>query len=133
MSRLAADTSVVVAAFARWHEHHDVAWHALDRTDAFLAPCLVETFSVLTRLPPPHRVASELAADYLERIAPGALVTLRANRYKQLVRVGVSGGAIYDALVAMTAKEAGLTLATLDRRAVPTYERVGVGHELIAV
>lgn len=133
LSGRAADTSVIVAAFARWHEYHDVAWHALDRTDAFLAPCFVETYSVLTRLPPPHKVAPEIAASYLDDAASGSLVGLAPRRLKPLVRLGVAGGAIYDAVVAATAKDAGLTLVTLDRRAVPTYERVGVGYALLDV
>jgi predicted nucleic acid-binding protein len=36
------------------------------------------------------------------------------------------GGAVYDALVALTAKRAGATLVTADRRAASIYELVGV-------
>ena len=39
---------------------------------------------------------------------------------------GRIGGAVYDALVALTAKTAGATLITADRRALPTYGLVGV-------
>ena len=39
---------------------------------------------------------------------------------------GVSGGAAYDALVAATARAAGVALATLDRRARLVYERYGL-------
>ena len=35
------------------------------------------------------------------------------------------GGAVYDALIAATAREAGATLLTLDARAVRTYRAVG--------
>ena len=44
---------------------------------------------------------------------------------------GLAGGAIYDALIAATARHAGATLLTRDRRARPVYERVGVRHELV--
>jgi hypothetical protein len=40
------------------------------------------------------------------------------------------GGALYDALVGATAREAGATL-TLDRRAVTTYQLLRVDHRLI--
>jgi predicted nucleic acid-binding protein len=44
----------------------------------------------------------------------------------------IAGGALYDAVVAATAREAGATLITLDRRAVPTYQLLGVGYRLVA-
>jgi predicted nucleic acid-binding protein len=45
--------------------------------------------------------------------------------------LGISGGAVFDALIAMTALDAGATLHTLDVRALPTYERSGARHELL--
>jgi hypothetical protein len=44
---------------------------------------------------------------------------------------GITGGAVYDGLVAMSAAAHGATLLTLDRRAVPTYRRSGVRHRLL--
>jgi len=43
-----------------------------------------------------------------------------------LSRLGISGGAVYDALVALAAAEHGADLATRDGRAKATYETVGV-------
>ena len=43
----------------------------------------------------------------------------------------MAGGAIYDALIAWTAKRAGATLLTRDRRAVRVYEAVGVRFDLV--
>jgi predicted nucleic acid-binding protein len=40
--------------------------------------------------------------------------------------LGISGGAVYDALVALAAAEHGAELATRDARARTTYETVGV-------
>jgi toxin FitB len=48
-----------------------------------------------------------------------------------LARLGISGGAVYDAVVALAAKEQGASLATRDARARGTYDAVGV--ELIVV
>src|SRR6266704_1860550 len=43
-----------------------------------------------------------------------------------LSRLGIAGGAVYDALVALAAKEHGAALATRDARARGTYDAVGV-------
>ena len=43
-----------------------------------------------------------------------------------LSRLGIAGGAVYDALVALAAAEHGADLATRDGRARSTYETVGV-------
>lgn len=59
-----------------------------------------------------------------------------ASRHRALlglaVRAGLAGGAVYDALVAATAKRASARLLTRDRRAVATYEAVGVDYELLS-
>ena len=44
---------------------------------------------------------------------------------------GITGGAVYDALVAATAMNAKATLLTRDHRAARTYEAVGVRYRLI--
>nr|MDQ3988667.1 VapC toxin family PIN domain ribonuclease [Actinomycetota bacterium] len=41
-------------------------------------------------------------------------------------QLGIAGGAVYDALVALAAAEHGADLATRDARARSTYETVGV-------
>jgi predicted nucleic acid-binding protein len=48
-----------------------------------------------------------------------------------LSRLGIAGGAVYYALVALAAKEHGAALATRDVRARGTYDAVGV--EVIVV
>jgi predicted nucleic acid-binding protein len=40
--------------------------------------------------------------------------------------LGIAGGAVYDALVALAAKEHDMVLATRDARARGTYDAVGV-------
>ena len=42
-----------------------------------------------------------------------------------LGQLGISGGAVYDALVGLAAAEHGSVLATRDARARSTYEAVG--------
>jgi len=61
----AADTSASVAAFASWHENHAAARDALDGGLRLIEHCALETYSVLTRLPPPHRSPGPLVRDFL--------------------------------------------------------------------
>ncbi len=49
-----------------------------------------------------------------------------------LAPLDISGGAVYDALVALAAREAGATLVTRDRRAASTYAALQAGFELVA-
>jgi predicted nucleic acid-binding protein len=44
----------------------------------------------------------------------------------EMAEAGISGGAIFDALVAAAAREHGLVLATRDSRARSTYRALGV-------
>ncbi len=133
---IAVDTSVVVAAFASWHDGHRSAAEALARKPRIPAHVVIESFSVLTRLPAPHRSPPEVVETFLREHFPQAPLSLPATALQALVRAAVaariSGGAIYDALIAETVKRAGGTLLTRDRRAVPTYERFAVRFELIA-
>jgi predicted nucleic acid-binding protein len=133
---IAVDTSVVVAAFASWHEGHASAASALARGPRLPAHVAVEAFSVLTRLPPPHRAPAVIVERFLAERFPEPLLALPAEAHRVLlelsVRAGLSGGAIYDALVAATAKRASALLLTRDRRAAPTYEAVGVRYELLS-
>lgn len=59
------DTSVSVAAFTSWHEGHKGAAEVLGAGARLPAHCALESYSVLTRLPPPHRVAAGLARSFL--------------------------------------------------------------------
>jgi predicted nucleic acid-binding protein len=131
----AVDTSVVVAGFATWHEAHAAAAAVLSRKPRIPAHVLVESFSVLTRLPPPHRAAASLVAAFLSaRFADPPLV-LPAPEYNGLVekaaRAGLAGGGIYDALIAATVRAAGATLLTRDARARAIYDRMGVKYEIV--
>lgn len=133
---IALDTSVVVAAFASWDEHHASAAAALARRPRLPAHVLVESYSVLTRLPAPHTVAAATVLDFLRARFRGAPLALSARAYAGLVSeataAGIGGGAIYDALIAATARHAGALLLTRDRRALPTYEKMGARYELVA-
>lgn len=131
----AVDTSVLVPALVGWHEHHDPCRRAVigARVPAHV---MIETYSVLTRLPSPHRLTASVAhqlvttgrrADDVLTVPPRlqrSLVTLVAE-------LGIEGGATYDALVGLTAQHHGEVLLTRDRRATRTYELLEVGFRLV--
>jgi predicted nucleic acid-binding protein len=133
---IAVDTSVVIAGFASWHESHGLAAQVIADRPILPAPCALETYAVLTRLPSPHRAEPTVVRDYLAIAFPdGPLAMPRAQAAKLVATIvdrGVAGGASYDAVVALIAAHAGATLVTLDLRARPTYERVGVPIRLLA-
>ena len=104
---IAVDTSVVVAAFASWHEAHRAASGALARAPRVPAHVFLETYSVLTRLPPPHRAPADVVARFLRERFPEAPLTLPPRAHLELVidlaSAGLTGGSVYDALVAACA------------------------------
>lgn len=132
---IAIDTSVAVAAFASWHEGHRGAQRALERKPKLPAHVAIETYSVLTRLPPPHRVDGRLVIEFLDQRFPDPPLTLAPERYGQVLstvaRAGLIGGSVYDALIAATAVDLGFKLLTRDRRALSTYEALGAEVEIV--
>lgn len=132
----AVDTSVVVAAFASWHEHHHRARAALDQGARLIEHCALECYSVLTRLPPPHRCSGSIARDYLLSRFPEPWLRLDAPAFRRfalgLPEREIAGGACYDALVAATAAQHNVQLLTCDRRAAAVYESFGVETSFLA-
>jgi predicted nucleic acid-binding protein len=128
--KLALDTSVAVALLVQTHAaHHDVVRWWKGREVALSGHALAETYAVLTRLPGDLRVAPVDAARLLtERFAAPFLLGPEASVRipEALSGLGISGGAAYDALVALAAHENGADLATRDLRAKATYDLVGV-------
>jgi len=132
---VAVDTSVAVPLLVRSHRDHAAVVRWWDGQQVALSGhALAETYSVLTRLPGDARLAPADAARLLgARFAPPLLLS-GANARKlpdTLSRLGIAGGAAYDALVALAAREHEVALATRDGRAKGTYNAVGV--EVIVV
>jgi predicted nucleic acid-binding protein len=129
LSRVAVDTSVAVALLVRTHpDYPKVAEWAFGRDLAMSGHALVEAYSVLTRLPGDIRLSPGSASHLLEAVFSSPLtLTARvaAKLPSTLAAMGISGGAVYDAMVGLAAVGAGLTLATRDGRARATYEAVG--------
>lgn len=141
--RVALDTSVIVAAVSSWHEHHA---RALPLVRAALAvaggpivpvPALVESFSVLTRLPPPWRLRPQDAHALLDRTFRGrsTLFGLQGDQVWGLLdeatASNTAGGAAHDAHIVACARQAGAaTIATFNRR---HFERLDLGPMTLLV
>lgn len=133
---LLVDTSVAVALTVADHEHHDGTFRAIGGHRLGLAGhAAFETFSVLTRLPPPARRTPATVARLLTTSFPHSRflgAAAAASLLEELHSSGIAGGAVYDALVGAAAAEHGLTLATRDRRALETYRALDVRVEVVA-
>lgn len=132
----AMDTSVAVPLLVASHTAHDVvsAW-ATDRKLAISGHALAETYAVLTRLPGGARVSSDDTVTLIDANFDRRLTVpdrLAGQVHREFTRLGVLGGATYDGLVALAAREAGATLVTRDARARGTYDAVGVPVLVIA-
>lgn len=132
---LLVDTSAAVALSVADHAHHQATVRELgDRPLGLAGHAAFETFSVLTRLPPPARRTPAAIAQLLARNFPHSRF-LGAESATALLadlpRLGIAGGAVYDALVGAAANEHRLVLATCDRRAVDTYRLLGVRFEFV--
>lgn len=74
---------------------------------------------------------------YLDQFLGGAPpIPVAPTAYREaldlLVAGGRSGGAVYDALIALAARDAEVTLASLDGRAAPIYELCGADVRILA-
>lgn len=83
---IAVDSSVVIAAFASWHRSHEAARQALDRRPQVVGHAVAESYSVLTRLPPPHRAPAALVRDFLLDRFAGPYLVLPGERLRDLCR-----------------------------------------------
>lgn len=135
MTRYAVDTSVAIPLVLKDHLAHAVTTALIGDRQLFLAGhAAYETFSTMTRLPGDNRVAPDDAIAILNDrflgvllLADEPLVVL--GRFAQK---GIAGGAVYDALVAESARAShDIVLLSRDLRAANTYARIGVSVEML--
>ena len=132
---LLIDTSVAVALSVVGHEAMEAAERVVaDRRLGLAGHAAFETLSVLTRLPPPARRTTATVARLLAASFPFTRFLSSAQAEELFIRLpglGISGGAVYDALVGAAAVEHGVPLLTRDQRALRTYRALDVEVVLI--
>lgn len=129
------DSSVAVPLVVVDHEHHRLAVRALrGRRLGLAGHAAFETYSVLTRLPPPVR-RTPAAVEQLLRASFPATRWLgaddAASLFRRLAELGISGGSVFDALVGTVAVAHDLPLVTRDTRALDVYRALDVQLELM--
>ena len=133
---IAVDTSVALPLLLAGHtEHETVQRWSIGRELALSGHALAETYSVLTRLPGDMRLTSGDAALLIAaRFAPALTLDTHtaAGLPAVLAELDIVGGAVYDAIVGLAARDNDCILATRDARARGTYEAVGVAVEIVA-
>lgn len=134
------DTSCMVALICANHEHHERTRADLDARSRRAEPLIVaahalaECYAVLTRLPPPLRLASaDAAAALTGNWGRARTIALTASETWAVLRGlpsrGVSGGRTYDALIGACAKKARVrTLLTWN---VAHFEPMADGFEVV--
>ncbi|ORV88720.1 type II toxin-antitoxin system VapC family toxin [Mycolicibacterium iranicum] len=130
------DTSAALALVQRENPFHAQARkRLLDCRRGMSGHAAVELLSVLTRLPPPHRLSPAATLRLEDTNFPESrfLSSAETKRVvKEMAHAGVTGGAFYDGLVGAAARAHQLLLVTCDRRAEPTYRLLGVDYELLS-
>lgn len=132
---MAVDTSVSVPMLLASHEAHELvrSW-ATGRQLSLTGHSLVETYAVLTRLPGDARLHPADAVRLIDdNFGPPLLLPREVGlvTHRELAHHGVAGGATYDGLVALAARQHGAVLATRDARARSTYEAIGASVEVV--
>ena len=132
---LLLDTSVAIALVVEDHEVHAAALEAVHGHRLGLSGhAWFETYSVLTRLPGAHRRSPADALRLLAHNFPASGFLDGDESLAlgpEIARMGVSGGAVYDALVGAAARQHRRRLVSADVRARPVYEALGVELEVI--
>jgi toxin FitB len=124
------DTSAAIALVLEDHDAHAAMVAAVrGRRLGLAGHAWFETYSVLTRLPGDLRRSPADAARLLAHNFPASAflsASMTATLGPELARLGIAGGAVYDALVGAAAKQHDQPLLTRDERAWPTYGALGV-------
>ena len=97
------DTSVAIAFLFEDHAHHTATLRAVgDRSMGFAGHAAFETFSVMTRMPPPARLSPAAAVHLMNLNFPSNTFLTAVGAEKLLAKfasLGIAGGSVYDALV----------------------------------
>jgi predicted nucleic acid-binding protein len=132
---LLLDTSAAIALVVEDHEAHPAAVGAVRGHRLGLAGhAWFETYSVLTRLPGGRRRSPADIVRLLAHDFPASAFLsgdAGAALGPELARLAISGGAVYDALVAAAARQEHRDLLSADARARPVYEALGAHVRMI--
>ncbi len=116
--KLLFDTSILVAALVEAHPHHSRAFPWYKRASTgdvkmyISNHTILELYSTLTSLPISPRILPGVAERVIKEsiLEIAQIVAYTKHDYCRLIsnlsHIGISGGAVYDALIASAAKKA---------------------------
>lgn len=100
-----------------------------------IAHVLAESYATLTRLPQPFRLSPRNCHAFLSSAFHAPPLSMSSGGYLRVLELlaerGLAGGAIYDCLIAQTAREHDTVLVSLDHRAAVRYSLLGAEHQLL--
>lgn len=132
---LLVDTSAAIPYVLEDHDDHArVIEHVRGRRLGLAGHAWFESYAVLTRLPGgQRRRPADVALLLSDNFPESAFLDEVAARDlgPELAGLNVSGGSVYDALVAAAARHHHRPLLTLDLRARATYEALGIQTEYL--
>jgi predicted nucleic acid-binding protein len=130
------DSSVVISALT--HDDAEIRGKCrdeLESTTVAVAHVLFESYAKLTSLPSDRRLQPDAAWQVLRDMFPEKPLTISNTGVIQVLNLmsiqNIGGGAVYDCLIAETARERGATLISRDKRAMQNYARIGVDAVII--
>lgn len=98
---ITADTSIVVPGLTGWHSAHEPSLRALQGITRLPGHVLIETTSVLTRLPGGKTIHPSIVVAHLRSEFPGLPLCLSPAEHleslERVARAGIAGGSVYDA------------------------------------
>lgn len=109
------ETSVLIASWQETHTHHQQSFDLVQSLSSTIActsiHCVVEMFSVMTRMPPPLRVSSSEAMRLVDQtrtlLSVLSLDTTKAfEALNSFVERNLGGGMVYDAMILACARNA---------------------------
>lgn len=129
------DTSAAIALVTKSHPaHRDVLDASREQKRGLAGHALMETYSVLTRLPGSQRLGAAAAQRVIQRAFPESVALpeeVALHAVDTLAAVGIAGGAVYDGLVGLASFAANRPLLSIDNRAARTYRALGVDVRLL--
>lgn len=130
------DTSIIVrAAITTDPIERERLQAVIAESRAPIAHVLAESYASLTALPQPFRLSPVNCFTYLSSAFNADALTLSSGGYLRVLQLlaehGIASGAVYDCLIAETAREHDATLLSLDQRAITRYTLVGTTYQLV--
>jgi predicted nucleic acid-binding protein len=137
---IAPDASVLIPGYVVEHRFHASAQAtvgAVRDEGRLIAHTMAESYSVLSSPSGVYRVGPDKVVAYLgELLGDSAPIQPRPDTYSEAIELlaanGRGGGAIFDALIALAARDAGAELVSFDRRAAAIYDLCGIEVRLLS-